>query len=351
MRVAVLGAGAIGCLVGGLLAAAGHDVALIGRPARLAAVVEGGLRVRVAGGKPMTSRPAVYGDPLQAAVGWGVPDVVALTVKAFAVGEAARVLQAAWPAVPAVVAFQNGIGTEDHLAGVFGPERVVGGTVTLSAALQGGEVVVFNRSGGLALAPVPGAEAACRRLATAWAGLPVPLTVAPDAASLKWSKLLLNLVGNAVGAILQWDVHRIFRHPLTARLEHRSLREAVKVARAVAPALIDLPGYPVRAFARLVERLPSPLFARLVGPLAARGRGGKLPSVALDLAAGRVRTEAPYLHGAVAREAASRGLDAPLNGALASLIEELAANPGLRQRYRDRPGELQRFLEAGGLRP
>jgi len=351
MRIAVLGAGAIGCLVGGLLAAAGHDVALIGRPARLAPVVGGGLRVRLAGGRSIASRPAVYGDPLQAGADWGAPDAVALTVKAFDVGEAVRMLQDAWPAVPFIVAFQNGIGTEDYLAGVFGPERVVAGTVTLSATLQGGEVVVFNRSGGLALAPVPGGEEACRRLATAWTGLPVPLAVASHAASLKWSKLLLNLVGNAVGAILQWDVHRLFRHPLAARLEHQSLREAVMVGRAAVPAFIDLPGYPVRSFARLVEWLPSGLFARLVGPMAARGRGGKLPSVALDLAAGRARTESPYLHGAVAREAASRGLDAPLNAALASLIEELAANPGLHQRYRDQPEELWRFLEARGLRP
>ncbi|HEY8394159.1 MAG TPA: 2-dehydropantoate 2-reductase [Thermaerobacter sp.] len=350
MRVAVLGAGAIGCLVGGLLAAASHDVALIGRPGRLAAVVEGGLRVRLPGGQRLASCPAVFASPAAAAAEWGTPDVVALTVKAFDVPEAARALQAAWPAVPAVVAFQNGIGTEEHLTRLFGPERVVAATVTLSAGLQDGEVVVFNRAGGLALAPVPGGEAACRRLATAWTGLPVPLALAPDAASLKWSKVLLNLVGNAVGAILQWDVGRIFRHPFTARLEHRSLREAVMVARAAAPVLVDLPGYPVRAFARLVEWLPAPLFARLVGPRAAGGRGGKLPSVALDLAAGRQRTETPYLHGAVAREAVARGLEAPVNGALARLVEELAADPAQRERYRDRPDELGRVLAAGGLR-
>ena len=423
MRVAVLGAGAIGCLVGGLLAAAGHDVVLIGRPERLAAVARHGLvldlpaaspprypqgrpgrgtggpgssrRARVArrrwapgdegapghpagpaagepreetgdasgpggagdagGGHPGPAaarglRVAVTASPAEAAARWGEPEAVALTVKAFAVERALTDLAAAWPGVPAVVTFQNGLGAEERVAAVLGPGRVVAGTVTLSAALEGHRVRVFNRRGGLVLAPLAGGEEACARLLTAWTpGLGVPLGAAADAVSLKWSKLLLNLVGNAVGAILGWDVGRIFRDPVARRIEHRSLREAVAVARVAAPRLVDLPGYPVRAFARLVEWLPAGIFARVAGPAAAGGRGGKLPSVALDLAAGRRPTEITALHGAVARTARRLGLDAPACAALAELVEELAGAPALRDAFRHRPDRLAEALARRGV--
>ncbi|EKP93897.1 ketopantoate reductase family protein [Thermaerobacter subterraneus] len=398
MRVVVAGAGAIGCLLGGLLAAGGHEVILVGRPDRLEAVARHGLVLDPLPGSPGNppgpgagagrDGPGMAGvapgaGPWPVAVVPSVweaargpaPDAVLVTVKMPALPQVLAQVAAAWPPAassrpPRVVTFQNGIGAEEQAARLLGAGRVIAGTVTLSAALEGHRVHIYNaRRGGIGLAPVPAPAArrpagpaaggpdreailACRALAARWqATLPVPVITARDAATLKWSKLLLNLVGNAVGALLQWDVDRVFRHPLAAAVEVRSLREAVAVARRAAPRLVDLPGYPVRSFARCVQWLPPPLFRTVVGPRAAGGRGGKLPSVALDVAAGRHPTEIQALHGAVARTAASWGGEAPLCAALARLVDRAAADPAERARFRDRPDQLLAALRQEGAWP
>ncbi|ADU51220.1 2-dehydropantoate 2-reductase [Thermaerobacter marianensis DSM 12885] len=390
MRVVVVGAGAIGCLLGGLLAAAGHQVVLVGRPGRLDAVARKGLVLDPPPGQGVAAGPwpvTVAASVPEVAAG-PVPDAVLVTVKMPALDPALGQVAAAWPVTgparpPVVLTFQNGLGAEERAVAVLGAGRVVAGTVTLSAALDGHRVRVFNAGrGGIGLAPVtgtgthrtaggaagrtpdpgpshtpgvtpdPAAVQAFRQVASVWqATLPVPVATAPDAAILKWSKLLLNLVGNAVGALLQWDVGRIFQDPVAAAVEHRSLREAAAVAGRAAPALMDLPGYPVRLFARLTRGLPTPLFRRTVGPRAAGARGGKLPSVALDVAAGRHPTEIQALHGAVARAAGALGLEAPVCAALARLVDEAAADPARRAWFRGRPDHLLAGLRRLGAWP
>ncbi len=90
----------------------------------------------------------------------------------------------------------------------------------------------------------------------------------------------------------------------------------------------------------LARGLPAALLQPLLGPRLAGGRGDRLPGPAMDLARGRARTECEWLGGAVADAAATAGLNAPINTALAGLVADLAAGRRPRDDFHDRPERL-----------
>ncbi|MCW5881139.1 MAG: NAD(P)-binding domain-containing protein, partial [Anaerolineae bacterium] len=111
MRVLVVGAGAIGMLVGGRLALAGHSVTLVARPALAEHLRREGLRVVGAEGAQVARNVEVVTSVAEAASAQF--DWLALTVKAYDVEAAAAEIAAAFPAPPTVITFQNGVGSEE----------------------------------------------------------------------------------------------------------------------------------------------------------------------------------------------------------------------------------------------
>ncbi len=348
MSVWVYGAGAVGSLTGGLLAAAGCRVTLIGRHGVLEPVRERGLTVRL-GGRSLHSRPAVAFSLAEAAP--GPPDLIVLAVKSFgtasAAAEIAGRLPGSGPGSPAVLTLQNGIGNEEVLAAALGPERVWSGTLTVAVSLpRPGEVSGEGTRGGFAFAPLapdaPGGNAS----SPAWAALLEALRVVGVTArvvpegyrALKWSKLLLNLTC----AVLDLPPAQALADPRVFRLEREAFREGCRVARAEGIPFVDLPGYPVRLLARVMS-LPAPLARRILLPRIAGGRGAKLPSFLLDLRAGR-RTEVSFLNGAVAARARALGIPAPVNAALTDLLDGIAAGTLRWDDYCGRPDRLMRFV-------
>jgi 2-dehydropantoate 2-reductase len=144
---------------------------------------------------------------------------------------------------------------------------------------------------------------------------------------MKWSKLLANLVGNATSAILDLDPGTIYADRLGYRVEREQLHEAVSVMRALGLTPVSLPGARTSLLLRglsLPEALGRPLVARAI----AGARGGKSPSLRLHVrGGGGLPTEALWLNGAVAEAGGRSGSPAPVNRALAGLVDEVAADP------------------------
>src|SRR5262249_54469748 len=109
--------------------------------------------------------------------------------------------------------------------------------------------------------------------------------------AMKWSKLLANLVGNAPSAILDMPVAALYADPQLYQIEKHTLRECLIVMRRLGYGVVDLPGTPARALGWMVTYLPDALARRLLGRFVGAGRGAKMPSLNLDLQAGRPRTE------------------------------------------------------------
>lgn len=317
MNVYIVGAGAVGRYLGELLRATGNDVTYA--PRSLAAV-----------------------EPFAA-------DLAIVAVKAYDTGGAIETLRRALGEGPsaAIVTPQNGVGNEEMLAAAFGADAVVACALTVPVDTDRDGKPLAANGGGIAFAPV-GANAHNWLLATFGAtGLPV--IAAADYRSLKWSKLVLNVVANASCAILNVLPERLVHSGAAFELELRSIREVRAVMKALGIAAIDLPRYPVRAF-QGVATLPAPVARAILANRIAGARGRKPPSLLLDLRAMRNRTEVDYLNGAVAREARRAGVRAPVNTVFARIVSDIAHMPQLWAKYRERPDALVAEVEAESAR-
>lgn len=349
MKVLVFGAGALGQWLGALLARSGADTTLVVRPRSLEALRLGGIRLDPAEAPAFLRVVARLEDlPPEART----CDWLVLAVKAFDVEGALAGLQAGAVLPDRVLAIQNGLGTDGAVARAFGASRTFVGSVTRAVGVVAPGLLQPAAKGGLAVAPLaPGASAGDLLDRLAAQGLPVALE--PDAAAVKWSKLLLNMVANASCAILDMLPGPVLGSLPLYALEIRAMREALRVMRRLGLPVRDLPGYPVRLLARTARSLPTWASFPVLGQRMAAGRGQKPPSLLLDLRAGRSRTEVEWMNGAVAESAGRLGLPAPLNRGLTSILREVASGRVPAEAFRNRPQALLQALavesrDAGG---
>jgi len=326
MRFLVFGAGAVGTWVGANLAMTRHFVAFVGRPNFVAAMRDQGLRVALPSGETWRLCDLQTGGTLAEVLRRAnAPfDAVLLCMKSFALPQAIAELRdcAALVGDAWLVAFQNGVGSEAALGEAFGASRVLAATLTSPISLDGPAAVRLERSGGGV------GLAACA--APSWLSVAQAMASAPllrvrtyaDWQAMKWSKLLLNLMGNAISALLGLSPAAIYRDRRLFALEMRALREALVVMNAHIPPIrvVNLPGYPVRALALGVRRLPDALLQMLLARLVAGGRGNKWPSLYYDVAGQTGRSEVAALNGAVAAAGQRLGVPTPVNAALTEMV-------------------------------
>lgn len=343
--ILVYGAGAVGQFVGGTLAAVGRDVTLLGRPALRAALAAGPLRLVQE--RPPAGEPAERAVPLAAVPTIDAlprpPALVILTVKGYDTAAALPDLRRLVAGGATVLTLQNGVGHEEALAEALGAGAVRSGAFTISVSVpQPGTVARHTAKGGLGLAPIAGEEVAPLVALFRSAGLPV--VVARSHRVLKWSKLLLNMLGNAQAAILDCPPVALFADPRRFAIERRAFREARAAMRAAGIGLADLPAYPVRLLAAAMALPPAvarPLLARRLGG----GRGAKMPSLWIDLHDARGRSEVAWYNGAVAALGRARHVPTPVNDALHRTLAALVADPARWADYRGRPGRWLDELE------
>ncbi|MFZ1267970.1 MAG: ketopantoate reductase C-terminal domain-containing protein, partial [Anaerolineae bacterium] len=172
-----------------------------------------------------------------------------------------------------------------------------------------------------------------------------PTRVYEDFRALKWTKLLMNQLANATCAILGWLPAQVMADPRLADLEIAAWRETLAVMAAQRIRPVTLGGYPFPWLAPLIRTLPPAVIRLALGRLVGGARGGKAPSLYLDLAAGKGRTEVAYLNGAVA--AASAEIRTPVNRVLTETLQALSAGQTPWAQWRDQPARLlQRVQEA-----
>lgn len=334
MAIVVIGAGAIGLLVAGRLAQAAQSPILLARPAVAAAITRQGLHIRADGAIQSVAGLSVIED---AAALTAPPDLAIVCVKGYDTAGVLPTLGALRP--QAILTLQNGIGNEEILAERLGASHIISGAITTSVEVEAPGAIAVTKHGGIGLAPV-GRQPPLDHWAGVLNAAGFVVRCYADYRALKWSKALLNMLGNATAAILDLPVEAVYADTRLVAIERAAFLEALQVMGRLDIRPLNLPRYPA-AFLAVAMRLAAvapldPLLRRLI----ARGRGGKPPSLHIDLARGSRRSEAEFLYGAIARAAAAAGMRAPVNQALWETLRAIIAGEVAWDRYRRRPDEL-----------
>lgn len=328
-KVAVLGAGSVGCFIGGCWQAAGVPVTFIGRPRFGDDISAHGLTVSDYNGWDRTLPEVDYHtDPAMVAEA----DVIALCVKSGATESTAREIAEHGRDGALVVSFQNGIRNFDVLSEVLGGRfELARGLVSYNVAYLGDGRFHKGVAGSLYAEDLPRTQA----LAKAVAGTPAELELSRDMLGLAWGKLLINL-NNAVNALsgrtlLEELSERDYRRVVAA-----SQREGLQLLKAAGIRPAQLGAANPRLLPRLIGS-PDWLFRNVLlkqWKIDARARS----SMADDLAAGR-RTEVDYINGELVGLAERLRMDAPVNRRIVELVR--AAEDGASPMA---PAELRRAV-------
>ena len=307
-----MGAGAIGCWIGGRLAAAGNDVTLIGRP-HVMTELEHGLEVSELGGKRSRTRPTLAIDASAAAGA----DIVLVTVKSAATAGAGAELAHALGGNTIVVSFQNGVRNPQILRDALRDRVVLAGMVAYNVA----RVAPAHYHRGTTGELIVEAHAAAKPFVAACRAAGLAIAARADIVAVQWGKLVMNL-NNAINALsgkplAQELADRDFRRCLAA-----AQREALDVLAAAKLPVARLLALPPRVIAKL---LPMPDWAfRLIANRVAGVDPAARSSMADDLATGRA-TEVDFLQGEVVALAERSGGRAPINAKLAALVHAAEA--------------------------
>ena len=320
MQFTIVGAGALGTILGAHLIADGHRVTMVARGARAGQIATTGLRVRGLRDFALACTVVEPGAPIAA------PGVLIYTVKTYQMDEALTAL--ARLDATAVFSVANGVMKNDQLAAVHGRERVLGCMANVSGELLASGEVSFTRNVRMPLGPLPGycgPDAGDIAAAINAAGVITPAV--DDIESLEWSKYAGWLAMFTLAVIARTTTGVYLENPQLAALAVKLVREAVALAQARGITLVDQSPIPVLSVAHARDLGSAIEVLREVGRTMLVQAPTHRMSALQDLEAGR-RLEVHETLGYAAREAQRLQVSAPT---IAQCYEIVSAIDGLRR--------------------
>ncbi len=344
LKFLVFGAGAIGTYIGGSLVLAGHQVVFVEQPKMVEELRGKGLRLDLTIDERRKTKDAFILAPrsfviepsLESALKFGPFDVAIFALKSFDTESAMEGLKPFAEKLPPILCLSNGVDNEPAIAKTLGADKVIHGTVTTAIGRRGTGDIVLEKLRGVGIAS---GHPLSEKLVTTLDQAYLKCRLYPDALSMKWSKMLTNLIANPTSAILNMTAAQIFADKKLYKLEIDMLKECLAVMKAMGLEVVDLPGTPVGALA-FATKLPLWLSKPFLSKAAGSGRGGKMPSFHIDLYSGRGKSEIEYLHGAVAREGRAREIPTPVNELLTTTLLALTKKEIPLEEFAGKPERL-----------
>ena len=344
MKFLVLGAGAIGTYIGGSLVLAGYQVVFVEQPKMVEELRAKGLRLDLTVDERRKTKDASIVEPrsfviepsLEDALKYGPFDAAIFALKSFDTAPAMEGLKPFADKLPPLLCLSNGVDNEPTIARTLGPDKVIYGTVTTAIGRRGPGDIVLEKLRGVGVAA---GHPLSEKLVVALDNAYLKCKLFPDALSMKWSKMLTNLVSNPTSAILNMTAAQVFADKRLYKIEIDMLKECLAVMEAMKLEVTDLPGTPVKALA-FATKLPLWLSKPFLSKAAGSGRGAKMPSFHIDLYSGRPQSEVEFLHGAVVREGKAHGIPTPVNKVLTETLLALTKKEIPLEEFAGKPEKL-----------
>jgi len=290
MKIAVMGAGAVGCYYGGMLARAGHDVVLIGRPQHVEAIERQGLRLET---QTFDERIRVSASTEASAVQGA--QLVLFCVKSTDTESGAAAIKPHLATDAWVLSLQNGVENADRLRALL-PQEVTAAVVYIGVEMAGPGHVRHHGRGELVIEPSKANDEVARALIAAG----VPTEISDNVRGALWAKLIANCAYNALSAITQLPYGRLVKGEGITAAMRDLVDECVAVAKADG---VTLPGDVDAAVRKIAETMP-----------------GQYSSTAQDLAR-RKRSEIDHLNGLIVRRGEALGVATPANRLLHGIVK------------------------------
>jgi 2-dehydropantoate 2-reductase len=295
-----MGAGAVGCYYGAMLARAGHTVVLVGRPAHVEAVAARGLRLETRAFDDHV--PLAASTDASAVRG---ADLVLFCVKSTDTEAAAAQIGPHLAPGALVLTLQNGVDNDARVRAVLPAHEVAAAVVYVATEMAGPGHVKHHGRGELVIAPSRRSEEVARQLEAAG----VPTQISDNVRGALWAKLILNCAYNALSAITQLPYGVLSQ----GRGVGEVLRDVVAECLAVAKAEgVEVPGDTAAAVRGIAQTMPS-----------------QYSSTAQDLARGKL-SEIDHLNGLVVRRGEALGVPTPANRVLFVLVKLLEGKQAAR---------------------
>ncbi|MFP3553444.1 2-dehydropantoate 2-reductase [Paraburkholderia sp. SIMBA_049] len=290
MKVAVMGAGAVGCYYGGMLARAGHEVVLIGRRQHVEAIERSGLRLEA---QSFDERIPLAASTQASAVQGA--KLVLFCVKSTDTQSAALEIKPFLAPDTLVLSLQNGVENADEVRKVI-TQQVAAAVVYVATEMAGPGHVRHHGRGELVIEP----SSASAEVAQALIAAGVPTEISDNVRGALWAKLILNCAYNALSAITQLPYGRLVKGEGVTTV----MCDIVDECRAVAKADgVTIPGDIDKAVRMIAETMP-----------------GQYSSTAQDLSRGK-RSEIDHLNGLIVRRGDALGVATPSNRLLHTLVK------------------------------
>lgn len=304
MRVAIMGAGAVGGYFGGLLSRAGHEVTFIARGAHLSAMQENGLLLETLKGPLPVSNARFVGEAAAA----GPCDIVLFAVKAYDIEAAAAPLKPLVDGGATVVSVLNGVDHQDRIGAVLGEGNVLGGLALVSGVITAPGVIRYvSPMSALRFGEADGsmsARACAFRDTCLAAGFDAE--VVADIRAAQWSKFVGLATNAALTCLFRLPAGHIYHDPDTLAMAGRAFAEVATLAKAqgiavpadIAERMMAMhQGFPANMYASMYHDLargrPMELDS-LSGLIVRRGREFGVPTPIHEVAYLALR---PYMHG------------------------------------------------------